>query len=59
MGGAMGTLLASQAWQLWRWNGVVLVGLVFSSLALLVHILFAKKENPATITISEEKAAVE
>lgn len=40
-GGALGTLLASQAWQIWHWNGVVLVGLVFSSLALLVHLVFA------------------
>jgi predicted MFS family arabinose efflux permease len=48
MGGATGTLLASQAWQLWRWNGVVLVGLVFSSLALAVHLLFSGKRSAAT-----------
>ncbi|MFT2011316.1 MFS transporter [Pontibacter sp. 13R65] len=44
-GGATGTLLASQAWQLWQWNGVVLVGIVFSSLALLVHLFFARKHK--------------
>ncbi|WP_299762554.1 MFS transporter [uncultured Pontibacter sp.] len=43
IGGATGTILASQAWQLWRWNGVVLVGLVFSSLALAVHLLYSGK----------------
>lgn len=53
IGGATGTLLASQAWQLWRWNGVVLVGLVFSLLALLVHLLYAKKNSPARIAVPE------
>ncbi|CAM3601944.1 MFS transporter [Pontibacter korlensis] len=48
MGGATGTILASQAWQLWRWNGVVLVGLVFSSLALAVHLLFSGKVHKAS-----------
>jgi predicted MFS family arabinose efflux permease len=48
MGGATGTLLASHAWQLWRWDGVVLVGVVFSSLALAVHLLFSKKRSAAT-----------
>lgn len=41
VGGAIGTFLASQAWQIWNWNGVVLVGLVFSSLSLIVHLLFS------------------
>ncbi|MFD3001040.1 MFS transporter [Pontibacter toksunensis] len=59
MGGATGTIIASQAWQVWRWNGVVLVGLVFSSLALLVHILFSKKNSPAIITLNAEKTTVE
>lgn len=41
VGGALGTFLASQAWQVWNWNGVVLVGLVCSSLALIAHLLFS------------------
>lgn len=45
-GGATGTLLASQAWHLWQWDGVVLVGLVFSSLALLVHLAFSGRYSP-------------
>ncbi|OKL38811.1 MFS transporter permease [Pontibacter flavimaris] len=47
MGGATGTILASQAWQLWQWDGVVLVGLVFSVLALAVHLLFSGKRGRA------------
>ncbi|MCX2740742.1 MFS transporter [Pontibacter anaerobius] len=47
MGGATGTILATQAWQLWRWSGVVLVGLFFSSLALAVHLLFSGKVRKA------------
>ena len=41
VGGALGTFLASQAWQVWNWNGVVVVGLLCSSLALIVHLLFS------------------
>ncbi|WP_220273342.1 MFS transporter [Pontibacter diazotrophicus] len=59
MGGATGTILASQAWQVWQWNGVVLVGLVFSSLAMLVHLLFAKKNSPASITVPKEESPAE
>ncbi|WP_241738949.1 MFS transporter [Pontibacter beigongshangensis] len=44
-GGATGTLLASQAWQRWHWNGVVLVGLAFSILALLVHLYFGRTRH--------------
>ncbi|TPE43406.1 MFS transporter [Pontibacter mangrovi] len=47
LGGATGTLLATHAWQLWGWNGVVLVGLVFSALALGVHLLFSRKKRQA------------
>ncbi|MCC9165527.1 MFS transporter [Pontibacter harenae] len=45
MGGAAGTYLASLAWQHWQWNGVVVVGLVLSSLALLVHLRFLKQNR--------------
>lgn len=39
VGGAAGTFLASQAWYTYKWNGVVLMGIVLSVLALLVHLL--------------------
>lgn len=42
LGGASGTYLASQIWHVWQWPGVVAIGLIFSVLALLVHIWFAK-----------------
>lgn len=42
LGGATGTFLATQAWKLWQWNGVVGVGLVCSSLSLLVHLVFSR-----------------
>ncbi|QHL89147.1 MFS transporter [Nibribacter ruber] len=42
VGGASGTFLASRAWQLWKWNGVVGVGLAFSLLALLLHLIWLK-----------------
>ncbi len=43
IGGATGTYLASQAWQLWKWNGVVGIGLVLSVLALLIHLRFLRR----------------
>ncbi|GAA4435842.1 MFS transporter [Pontibacter saemangeumensis] len=55
MGGAIGTFIASQAWHIWRWNGVVGVGLFFSSLALAVHVIFSRTgsqepaERPKTV----------
>jgi predicted MFS family arabinose efflux permease len=43
IGGATGTLLATQAWNRYQWNGVVFIGLLLSSLALLIHIIFIRK----------------
>ncbi len=45
VGGATGTYLASHAWQLWKWNGVVGIGLVLSVLALLIHLRFLRKKK--------------
>ena len=42
LGGASGTFIASQIWHVWQWPGVVVIGVIFSVLALLVHIRFAK-----------------
>ncbi|MGV3502498.1 MAG: MFS transporter [Adhaeribacter sp.] len=43
LGGSLGTFLATQAWKLWQWPGVVGVGLTCSALSLLVHLLFSRK----------------
>jgi predicted MFS family arabinose efflux permease len=42
LGGATGTFLATQAWKVWQWQGVVVVGLVCSVLALGVHLAFSR-----------------
>ncbi|QNF35722.1 MFS transporter [Adhaeribacter swui] len=42
LGGASGTFIASQLWHIWQWPGVVLIGLIFSVLALLVHVRYAQ-----------------
>jgi predicted MFS family arabinose efflux permease len=42
LGGSLGTFLATQAWKLWQWPGVVGVGLTCSALSLLVHLLFSR-----------------
>ncbi len=42
MGGALGTFLASHAWNTWHWHGVTVIGLVLSVAALLVHFLYRK-----------------
>ena len=43
IGGATGTFLATQAWHKYQWNGVVFIGLVFSSLALIIHLILTRK----------------
>jgi predicted MFS family arabinose efflux permease len=40
IGAALGTLFASQAYHLYRWNGVVAMGLILSCIALVVHLVF-------------------
>uniref|UniRef100_UPI0018F42FFE MFS transporter n=1 Tax=Pontibacter oryzae TaxID=2304593 RepID=UPI0018F42FFE len=54
IGGATGTVLASQAWHFWKWNGVVAVGLIFSTLALLVHLLFSMSSNKNVAAQAEQ-----
>ncbi len=43
IGGSLGTLAASWAWQHGEWIGVCIVGFTFNALALLAHLFFAKK----------------
>ncbi|WP_164123739.1 MULTISPECIES: MFS transporter [Sphingobacterium] len=45
IGGSLGTLTAAWAWQYGQWTGVCIVGFTFNIMALLAHILFAKKVN--------------
>ncbi|MEJ7685172.1 MAG: MFS transporter [Segetibacter sp.] len=45
IGGATGTFLASQAWHFYKWNGVVIMGLILSVTALVIHIVFKNKIN--------------
>jgi predicted MFS family arabinose efflux permease len=40
IGGALGTFLASQCWNRYHWNGVVAMGLILSTVALLLHLFF-------------------
>ncbi|MBZ4188505.1 MFS transporter [Niabella beijingensis] len=44
IGGSAGTYLAAQAWKQAQWNGTVLVGLGFTLLGLIAHLLYAKKQ---------------
>jgi len=48
LGGASGTFLATQVWQHWQWPGVVAVGLTFSILSLIVHLLFTNSRQHTT-----------
>lgn len=43
IGGSLGTLLASWAWQYAQWTGVCMVGFGLNLLALIAHVLFARK----------------
>lgn len=43
VGGAFGTFVGGKAWESYGWNGVVVVGSIFVTLCLLVHLLLANK----------------
>lgn len=43
IGGATGTFVASEAWNIYKWKGVVVMGLVLSILALIIHLMFRSK----------------
>lgn len=44
IGGALGTLLATQAWHIYHWQGVVAMGLTLSVVALFVHLYFKQRD---------------
>lgn len=43
IGGSLGTLTAAWAWEHGQWAAVCLVGFAFNIMALIAHVLFAKK----------------
>jgi len=45
VGGALGTITGAYAWQLFEWIGVASLGLVYSILILVVHLIFKKSES--------------
>lgn len=44
IGGSAGTYLAAQAWRYHQWTGVVVVGLLFTLLALAAHLFFGRRK---------------
>lgn len=50
-GGALGTLLATNAWHQYNWKGVVFIGLILSITALLIHLYFKQKESKKEIVV--------
>jgi len=40
IGGAAGTFAASQAWNIYKWNGVVVMGISLSVLSLIIRVIF-------------------
>jgi predicted MFS family arabinose efflux permease len=51
VGGAAGAFLASQVWTVYQWPGVCIIGMLFSVIALLVHLLNRKKVHNKTTTV--------
>jgi predicted MFS family arabinose efflux permease len=51
IGGALGTFVATQFWYLYQWNGVCIMSLLISVIALVMHLLNRKKiqNKPATV----------
>lgn len=43
IGGSLGTYFAALAWEAAGWEGVCFVGFSFGVLALMAHLLFAKR----------------
>jgi len=45
IGGSLGTFIAANAWDKFQWNGVVAVGVFFTLICLISHILFNKNNK--------------
>jgi predicted MFS family arabinose efflux permease len=47
VGGALGTFLASRIWDSYQWTGICVLGIVLSSIAIVVHLLTRKTMQTA------------
>ena len=45
LGGALGTFLATQAWHLYNWKGVVAMGFILSLVALTLHLYYKQPDK--------------
>ncbi|MDB5155656.1 MAG: transporter permease [Mucilaginibacter sp.] len=51
VGGALGTFIATQLWHNYQWNGVCILGIALSAIALLMHLLNRKKIQHKATTV--------
>lgn len=51
LGGAVGSYLSSHVWNAYQWTGVSIMGIVLSSIALLVHLVNRKKLQQKRTTV--------
>ncbi len=49
IGGSLGTLLGSYAWDHWQWKGVTGFGLLCTGLALVLHLLNGRKQKKSLV----------
>ncbi|WP_313384274.1 MFS transporter [Chishuiella sp.] len=45
IGGSLGTYIAANAWGKFQWNGVIAVGVVFTILCFVSHVIFTKNQK--------------
>jgi predicted MFS family arabinose efflux permease len=51
IGGALGTFVATRLWNTYQWNGVCVIGIIVSVIALVIHLLNRKKMQHNTTTV--------
>ena len=51
IGGAIGAYIASQVWNVYQWTGVSAIGIILSSIALIMHLFNRKKVRHKTTTV--------
>ncbi|MDB5029605.1 MFS transporter, partial [Mucilaginibacter sp.] len=51
IGGSLGTFVATHLWDLYQWNGVCIMSIVVSVIALVMHLLNRKKIQHKTTTV--------
>ena len=45
VGGALGTTTGAYAWEIYHWTGVATLGLIYTLIILILHIIFKKSES--------------